>query len=408
MGRVNTEQLGWTVPAAEFERFEEAVAENAASAGRAASELERAWFEFAETDELEEYADEALALAGHPRDAARKNKNPLRVSSSADVETRTCWLRVHPDVKAAMKAYADKHDEPPHVVLRAVMTWYVDGTREQRVRRKLARAMPSLRQFASEATDGERGESMGVTERRTVEIAKRLGPVFNEAELHDAIAEQGLDSAPSVEKYTGKVADYKGVRRWEYDDEKADMFFPPEKYREKQTSEIINALDGDALADEGPTDAEGDPTGFTKQAFANAAGTTGVEISDANRETVNDYRERVLARLDYAWSDPHHAFVPAATARAAPNQSEAETDAESDASGDTDAESETTTETDDVAESERVSDPAADAEAEAAALMNATPARARTDGGRDVTVVADVGRATLPPGADEATHDEGS
>jgi hypothetical protein len=84
-------------------------------------------------------------------------------------------------------------------------------------------------------------------------------------------------------------------------DDEPDVFLPPETWEAKQTSEIITELGGDY---------ETPPPAFNKKEFVRAACRAGIETGTDNGEMLNKYKDRILNRIEFAWSDRTEQFEP--------------------------------------------------------------------------------------------------
>ena len=322
-------KLGWEVPDDRWDEFTTKVAEEWGEASLYAGiQIEQSWREYRDIHPLEDYANRLMEAAGLSRETNEKNNLP-EIPSLADTESSRQFVRVHEDVKQEMKQYAAAHDLSNHEVLRGVIAWYLNGSREERLVEKFERAVPEAERAFAEAIDDGPDTSDGLehTEKRAREIARCLGDSFTENELADAIDDKTSGSNYFHRVYTSDVAEYKGVRRWEKDDA-PDLFLPLETWKRKMTSEIISELGGDH---------ETSPPAFTKVEFAEAAKRAGLDVTSENHETVNECRDRVLERIEFAWSEKTEQFEPvdAIDEKAESNPNTAETgDEESDGSDD--------------------------------------------------------------------------
>jgi hypothetical protein len=355
------EQLdGWGVVEADWEQFEENVAEKWGTARPYRKrELEDAAREFLDTDEfapLEERVRRVAEATGRSRRASEE-KNLLTRSAGA-ARTRV-WVSIHPDLKAGVEAFAQENDLPKWEVLTAVVREYNDGGRAQRLRDRLSPEVVTevengLADIDAGATDG-----LSKSERVEIAIAQRLGEQFSEADLADAIDTETSGSDYYHERYAPRVIERKDVKRWEKGDG-PDVFLRPETWAAKLTTEIIARL---GIDDTNPT------TPFSRKEFARAADAAGVEASEENRENLNDYKVRVCARLDYEWNDAAEAFIPMSAGNADPDDTASEESPPADATPGVDGDRT------DIADTET------DVAAEMDALAAATPLR--SDGGED-------------------------
>ncbi|WP_408957548.1 hypothetical protein [Natrinema sp. 74] len=295
-------KLGWEVP---DDRWAEYTAKVEEEWGEyrlyAGIQIEVSWREYRDVHPLEDHANRLLEAAGLSRETDEKN-NLSGIPSLADTESSRQFVRVHEDVKHEMEQYAAANDLSKHEVLRGVIAWYLGGSREERLVEKFDRVVPEAERAFAEATDDgpDTADGLSKTERVTRKIARSLGDSFSENDLEDAIDAETTGTAYFHDEYTPRVVEYKGVKRWETDD-RPDVFLPPENWKEKQTTEIISELGGDY---------ETPPPAFTREEFAQAATNAGIEVWPENRETVNEYRGRVLERIEFAWSDETEQFEP--------------------------------------------------------------------------------------------------
>ena len=337
-------RLGWEVPDDRWSEFTEKVAEEWGDSHLYAGiQIEESWREYRDVHPLEDHANRLLEVAGLSRETDEK-KNLPGIPSLADTESSRQYVRVHEDVKHEMEQYAAANGLSKHEVLRGVIAWYLGGSREERLVEKFDRVVPEAERAFAEATDDgpETADGLSKSERVTRKIARSLGDSFSEADLRDAIDAETTGTDYYHDEYTPRVVEYKGVERWENDD-RPDVFLPPETWRAKQTTEIVSELGGDY---------ETPPPAFTRQEFAQAADRAGIEVSDENRETVNEYKDRVLERIEFAWSEETEQFEPVADEDAEPESSSPAADVEATDADDVqddaadDTESETDTESD--------------------------------------------------------------
>lgn|GEM_PF-4918203 len=295
-------RLGWEVPDDRWSEFTEKVAEEWGDSHLYAGiQIEESWREYRDVHPLEDHATRLLEAAGLSRETDEK-KNLPGVPSLADTESSRQYVRVHEDVKHEMEQYAAANGLSKHEVLRGVIAWYLGGSREERLVEKFDRVVPEAERAFAEATDDgpETADGLSKSERVTRKIARSLGDSFSETDLRDAIDEETSGTDYYHDEYTPRVVAYKGVKRWENDD-RPDVFLPPETWEAKQTTEIIRELGGDY---------ETPPPAFTKAEFAQAAGRAGIEVIEENGETVNEYKDRVLERIEFAWSEETEQFEP--------------------------------------------------------------------------------------------------
>lgn len=291
-------QLGWKASESTWDRFlREVEKEWGGTSPYAGIQIEESWREFKQAEEkhaLEAVVDRIAEAAGTASEIAEE-KNLAR---SPCGESTKVWVRVHEDVKEEMSKYAKECNVPKHAVLRGVVNWYLGGGIEQSVIDTLTDVVEDIEEaFASLADDG----SITQTQKTTAAIAARLGPAFSENDLADAIDAETSGTEYYHEEYTPRVIEKKGVKRWENDD-KPDMFLPPDRWQKKRTGELIEELRGDPLEDTAPP--------FTKEEFVRAADRAGFDVTEENAEGLYMYRERVLERLGFIWNPRSETFEP--------------------------------------------------------------------------------------------------
>jgi hypothetical protein len=295
-------KLGWEVPDAQWSGFTEKVEEEWGEARLYAGiQIEESWREYRDIHPLEDHANRLLEAAGLSRETGEE-KNLPGVPPLANTESSRQFVRVQEDVKQEMEQYAAAHGLSKHEVLRGVIAWYLDGGREERLLEKFDRVVPEAERVFAEATDDgpDTADGLSKSERVTRQIARSLGDSFSEADLVNAIDAETTGTDYYHDEYAPRVVDYKGVKRWERENG-PDVFLTPEAWTAKQTTEIVSELGGDY---------ETNPPAFTREEFARAADRAGLEVSPENRETVNEYKDRVLERLEFEWSDETEKFEP--------------------------------------------------------------------------------------------------
>ena len=295
-------KLGWEVPNDRWAEYTDKVEEEWGETNLYAGiQIEESWREYCDVHPLETYVNRLLEAAGLSREVDGKNNFPS-IPSLADTESSRQFVRVHEDVKHGMEQYAAANDITKHEVLRGVIAWYLGGSKEERLIEKLERVVPEAeRSFAQDTDDGsDTAGDLSKTERITRRIARSLGNSFSEKDLKNAIDAETTGTDYYHNEYTPRVVEYKGVKRWEYD-ESPDIYLSSEIWEKKKTTEIVSNLSGDC---------EMSPPSFTKEEFAQAVYHAGIEVHSNNREVVNKYRERVLERIEFAWSDETEHFEP--------------------------------------------------------------------------------------------------
>jgi len=295
-------KLGWEVPDDRWAEYTAKVEEKWGETRLYAGvQIEESWREYRDVHPLESYANRLLEAAGLSRETHGKNKFPS-VPSLADTESSRQFVRVHEDVKHGMEQYAAANDLSKHEVLRGVIAWYLGGSTKERLIEKLERVVPEAERAFTQVTDNDSDtvDNLDHTERLTREIARSLGDRFYENDLKKVINAKTSGTNHFHRVYTPRVAEYKGVKRWENDDS-PDIFLPLETWKSKQTRLIVSHLGGDMY---------NPPPAFTINEFAQAAENAGIEAKMENWETVNEYRVRVLKYIKFTWSDETEQFEP--------------------------------------------------------------------------------------------------
>jgi hypothetical protein len=299
------EQLGWKISADLWARYKRHVnSEWGGTSPYTGIQIEQSWREYhadGNRHTLEEVSQKIVTATGRSQNATREKSPRTRINANA--ETTTVWVRVHEDVKKEMAALADESNAPKRAVLRAVLTWYVDGGRDDLILEKLERVVDDI-EAAFETLDGT-STSLSKAERRTRAIAAQLGEAFNEEDLAKAINAETSGTDYFHDEYTPRVIQYKGVKRVQKED-KADIFLPPQKWQTRKVSKIITKLDGDTLKDTAPP--------FSRSDFAQAASQVGFNRTDTSTDTINTYLDLVLDRLDFHWNDASGQFEPTSRA----------------------------------------------------------------------------------------------
>jgi len=300
MGDSCREQLGWNVSAELWARFEDRVAsEWGATSPYTGIQIEQSWREYHSDGgrhPLEEVSEEIVVATGRaPSDVREKS---LRTGINVEAETTTVWVRVHEDIKGEMAAFANASHVPKRAVLRAVLTWYLDGGRDARVLEKLEGVVDDI-ETAFESLR-EDSATLNKTERTTRAIAAHLGDAFNEDALASAIDAETSGSDYYHTEYPPRVIELKDVKRLSQEDE-PDVFLPPEKWQSRKAGEIIRALGRNQGLDvAGP---------FTKQDYVEAADKAGFD-PNVQSDEINEILDRILDRLNFRWNEDSEQFEP--------------------------------------------------------------------------------------------------
>lgn len=296
-------KLGWEVPDDRWAEYTAKVEEEwGESRLYAGVQIEKSWREYRDVHPLEDHANRLLEAAGLPRETD-KNKNPTKIPSLANTESNRQFVRVHEDVKQEMEQYATANSLPKHEVLRGVIAWYLGGSREERLVEKFDRVVPEAENAFVEATDDgpNTADGLSKSERVTRKIARFLGDSFSENNLEDAINAETTGTDYYHDEYMSRVVEYKGVKRWERNDA-PDLFFPLETWRTKKMIEIVSALGGGY---------ETSPPAFSPEELVKAVERAGIEECSENRKkTINRYKDRIVERFGFAWSDETEKFEP--------------------------------------------------------------------------------------------------
>jgi len=147
--------------------------------------LDRTWREFREEHPAEELVTRLVEAAGlRERDTREKSLLTRDVSGSGDGRV---WYHVHPETKSGMEAYATEAGVPNHVVLRAVVWWYLDGGLLGRLTEKLERAVPDAEeQLAELDPSADRGQTS--EDKKPRWLVKELTPGgFTLSDFGDAL-----------------------------------------------------------------------------------------------------------------------------------------------------------------------------------------------------------------------------
>lgn len=210
VGVTDRVKLDWQVPTAVWERFREYVEDRYGSLeGHLGREAEAAMAEYCNEDEyapIEEKIDRLLEAAGYTPDRHCGEKNTVEKQT-----TTRASIRVHYEIKAEFRQFvAGSHGTYGESFARALDA-YVGGGRAARLKRKLDRVVDDAERMLAEITSDDTTE-MSVTERRTVDIALRLGNSFTEDELREAIDDAlGCPTEPTVDRYRERVTDHLDV-----------------------------------------------------------------------------------------------------------------------------------------------------------------------------------------------------
>ena len=295
-------KLGWEVPNDRWAEYTDKVeAKWGDTRLYAGIQIEESWREYRDIHPLESYTNRLLEVAGLSREADGKNNLP-GIPSLADTKSSRQYVRVHEDVKHGMEQYAAANGLSKHEVLRGVIAWYLGGSTEERLIDKLERIVPEAERAFAEVTDDgpNTPDGLSKSERVTRKIARSLSDRFFEDDLETAIDAKTSGSDYYHREYKSRVVKYKGVKRWETDNN-PDVFLPPEMWKTKKTKSIIFNLGGDIKTL---------PPAFTKDEFAEAAEGAGIEVNMENWESVNEYKKRVLKYIEFGWSDETEQFEP--------------------------------------------------------------------------------------------------
>jgi hypothetical protein len=301
MTKSSREQLGWEVVSSDWERFQETVEDEwGAVEPFLIRELEDASREFLDLDDFAELEDRARRIAEvvgrSPGSTERKNIRTRTLSH----ERTTVWTSIHAGLKSDLEAFANENDLQKWEVLTAVVREYVAGGRSQRLLNKLSPEVIDVVESGVADPDATSSDTLYRADRVKIQIAERLGQEFTEDELADAIDAETSGSDYYHERYGSEVVEWKEVKRWERVDQ-PDIFLRIERWCAKMTTEIIRHLGGSD---------ESQPDPFSKDKFAKAASAAGIEVSDENRDTANEYKVRVCDRLGYRWDEEINKFAP--------------------------------------------------------------------------------------------------
>ena len=252
---------------------------------------------------LEEKVDRLIRAAGRSPDPGREKNRDL------DPETTRAMVWVDETLLARFKASVDEENanrdsyserQSYGEALGVALSERYDGGRADRLEGKLDRVVDDAEKLLGELTD-DSDSGLSKKERVTTAIATRLPDQFNEDELADAINAETSGSDYYHEEYTDRVIEHKGVRRYERTGQ-PDLFVTPEVWAARTTGDIIDNLGGDRDLDTAPET-------ISKPTLQDAISDAGIEVSEANREQVNEFKDRLLDRLGYEWHESLEAFA---------------------------------------------------------------------------------------------------
>lgn len=295
------EQLGWGVVRHDWVQFRDNVVEKwGIEDPYAKNELERAAREFLGNDEyapLDDRVRRVVEVTGRSRTGGEE-KNPLTRSSEGG--RVTVYKSIHGGLKSNLAAYAHENNLQKWEVLTAVVREYNNGGRAQRLLDVLTLDVVSEVEdgFVNSATTSN--DNLSKSDKVEISIAQRLGDQFTETELKNAINDETSGSDYYRNEYAPRVIERKGVVRWVTDDG-PDIFVSPESQMKWKAIEIIDEL---GISEDSPSKP------FTRSEFAQAVDAVGIEVSTENKSKVNEYRDRVLNRLDYVWDESAQQFAP--------------------------------------------------------------------------------------------------
>lgn len=216
--------------------------------------IEQAWREYREEHPSEEYADRLLRAVGRRDRHTREKKLTQETATGGNPAT----VRVRKGVKEDMKAYATEAGVPAHVVLRAVVCWYLGGGLLGRLTEKLGRAVPEAEdQLADRDPSADRGQT--AIDKKREWLARRMAdrPMFTLTEFGEALEAmpyRGGDTDHMREQHLETV-----LSRIHYAEHPAqtDLYLPEEDAEEAAESEGIDP-DAPAINRTGYTDMSGE------------------------------------------------------------------------------------------------------------------------------------------------------
>jgi len=245
---VNTVQLGWTVPADEWERFKRTVEERWGTADRAGVAIEEAWREFREKHEVEQYVSRLAEATGHYSGSQRK-KTGLSQAPISEKETEKVWPRIQKDVKQEMEQFADSKGKQYNEVLRGVLTWYVGGGLVERVTEKLKETVPDVEKGLVDG--GSDGDGRTTKEKKLAWLTRHFidddgtRKQFTADDFGEALEEmpfRGGDTEHMHDKFRPKVLER--LRMEEHPNVAGKKLFVPEEL----AAELRGGADADAPA----------------------------------------------------------------------------------------------------------------------------------------------------------------
>ena len=219
--------LDWDVPAVEWELTKDRVhSEWGETGGYLGREVDLAMSEWVDRDEyaeIENQLDRLVKAAGRRPTDVFLEKNPdladtldavESLDSLAEQDKDRVGVRVHAETAQTLKAVAQENGNDPGVELARALRARRLGGRATRIERKLERIVDDAEELLAELDDDQDGGGMGVVEKRTLRICRRLDddpPIYEREDIRDAIRQEGLESAPTVDDYEERVIDRLGL-----------------------------------------------------------------------------------------------------------------------------------------------------------------------------------------------------
>lgn len=182
-----------------------------------------------------------------------------------------------------------------------IMWGYVDGGSASRIVSKLDRIESG--DNAADSEDDAETSNKSVKERKTDAIVAELGDEFVddalEAAIHEHAGRGDRASDPTVRKYREIVLEDRLDVKQLPD---TSLYATSDEWLSMMAARVIGDLGGDSVDDTCPP--------FTKQSYSQALVENGIDVVAENYAEVNEIKDRLLTRLDFAFDDEREEFVP--------------------------------------------------------------------------------------------------
>ncbi len=300
-----TDRIDWSVPKKPWDDFQDHLTRNRTSVGAyERPELERAMIEYADLDDSPESIVDRLVRAAGRRPKDIEDSDPVTSDSLANKERVRVQKVVDADVANGFRAKVEQSDDTYGVELGRALQKYLEDDRQSRLNRKLDRIVDDAEGLLSTLADSD-GDGLSSVERTTVAIVTELPDVFDGETLEEAICKHaGHSDNPAkqtIEEYRERVISHLGDDVKRYDDEDGTTeYLPPKVWRQKIVGDVIDALGGDRSFNTAPA--------FDRSDACRALNAAGIEISEENREQVNEFVEQLIDRLGFEYDENADAF----------------------------------------------------------------------------------------------------